>query len=365
MSSPLHVTPPSTSTGLARNLNAFVRYSSTAARAVNRALIQYTLRRHYSMIPTDRFFPSHRLRISGYAGIEYPLHILQRYVRILGCLPLASIAPDTTRFPALPRAQIPRRACTVDIALHDNSGEDDRWLVHHLWPVLLAVCTALPTFYEQDSRSAPASTPSSRIQHGLALRSQAYDLPACLDGAPDFPRLLLRSRVPLPRLHRHVRHECVPPAARAALLLNNAINAEGITSSQMFPFALYLLCTPRCCRARAYTTPSALALAFAARRLSGLLEESRCSGDERRASATSSHSLPWERPAMVPSPSSDWMGCKSVALMEWEEGVQWRGRWASLIVGPMLAHSFSHDLTVRRQAIFDPIFARFRYRFAR
>ncbi|KAJ7823098.1 hypothetical protein B0H13DRAFT_2376288 [Mycena leptocephala] len=320
------------------------------------------------MIPTDRFFPSHRLHISGYAGIEYPLHILQRYVRILGCLPLASIAPDTTRFPvALPCAQIPHRACTVDIALHDNSSEDDRWLVHHLWPVLLAVCTALPTLYEQDSRSAPASTPSSRIWHELALPSQVYDLPLVwMEHLTSLTCCCVHAyaHAPLPRLHRHVRHECVPPAARTALLLNNTINAEGITSSQMFLFALYLLCTPRCCRVRAYTTPSALALAFAAQRLVPQTLHSCSTRGMRRAD------LPWERPAMVPSPSSDWMGCKSVALMEWEEGVQWRGRWASLIVGPMLAHSSSHDLTVCRQAIFDPIFARFRYirclqRFAR
>ncbi|KAJ7898113.1 hypothetical protein B0H13DRAFT_2337569 [Mycena leptocephala] len=312
------------------------------------------------MIPTDRFFPSHRLHISGYAGIEYPLHILQSLSPLSRLTQLASPSLSPAR-----RFRIVRVPWT-------------------LLCTITAVKTTVGWFTisgPSSWQSAPLSPPStSRIRallpHPLRLRESGTN---CLyhRRCTTSPLVWMEhltsltcccvhayAHAPLPRLHRHVRHECVPPAARTALLLNNTINAEGITSSQMFLFALYLLCTPRCCRVRAYTTPSALALAFAAQRLVPQTLHSCSTRGMRRAD------LPWERPAMVPSPSSDWMGCKSVALMEWEEGVQWRGRWASLIVGPMLAHSSSHDLTVCRQAIFDPIFARFRYirclqRFAR
>ncbi|KAJ7807041.1 hypothetical protein B0H13DRAFT_2386687 [Mycena leptocephala] len=46
-------------------------------------------------------------------------------------------------------------------------------------------------------------------------------------------------------LHRHVWHECVPPASRAALHLNNAVDAMGIIPCCTSPFALHLLRTPR------------------------------------------------------------------------------------------------------------------------
>ncbi|KAJ7884689.1 hypothetical protein B0H13DRAFT_1889899 [Mycena leptocephala] len=324
MSSPLHVTPPSTSTGLARNLNAFVRYSSTAARAVNRALIQYTLRRHYSMIPTDRFFPSHRLRISGYAGIEYPLHILQSLSPLSRLTQLASpsLSP-ARRFRAV---RVPWTLLCTITAVKTTVG----------WFTISG-----PSSWQ----SAPLSPPStSRIRALLPhpLRLREFSTNYYIDTSD-----MNVSRLPPAR-----RSSSTTPSTRRASQPNVPVRLVPALHSALLP------------RARIYY-PERLGVgicssAFGAPDTARLLHtrnEAGRVGYSRKVVAAEMNDA--RRLPLLTAYLGN--GPQCVALMEWEEGVQWRGRWASLIVGPMLAHSFSHDLTVRRQAILDPIFARFRY----
>ncbi|KAJ7861501.1 hypothetical protein B0H13DRAFT_2355068 [Mycena leptocephala] len=218
-------------------LNFFVPYSSTAARAVNRALIQYT---HASSAP---------LLDDSHGSVLSPASMTNLFSRIRSVLANSALT-----------VALPSQAYN----LHRSSGRS-AWL------------------------PSPAVS-FTRTPHA-----------------------------PLRRLHRHVQHECVPPASRAALLLINAVDAKRLTPSCTSPSAIF----------PATSASTADGVAFAARHLGGLLvEEGRCSGDVRCVrfrgpgnGAQSSHRR--HRTGWGVKASRSWNG-KMV--------VRWRARWTALVL---------------------------------
>ncbi|KAJ7931918.1 hypothetical protein B0H13DRAFT_1857568 [Mycena leptocephala] len=126
-------------------------------------------------------------------------------------------------------------------------------------------------------------------------------------------------------LHWHVQYQCVPPASRAALLVSTAVDAMGIipaarlrspcTCSTLYAVAASAFGAPDTARSAPDTARS-----LHTRNEAGKVGYSRKVVAAEMNDHSSSRSLPWEGPAIVPSLSLDWMGCKSVALMGWENG---------------------------------------------